>query len=78
MKTDSLSVLFHFTVHPPVPLIGNEQDDDVSLVEAEQCVVVVSRVGEDGANAWLLHHVVEACGDGHGPGKAALVTITID
>lgn len=78
MKTDSLSVLLHFTVHPPVPLIWDEQDDDISLIEAKQCVVVASRVGEDGTNAWLLHHVVEACGDGHGPGKATLVTVTVN
>lgn len=75
MKMDSLSILLHFAVHPAVPLVGDEQDDDIALVEGEQCVVVTSSVGEDGTNAWLLHHVVEAGGDRYRPGEAAIVSV---
>lgn len=71
----SLSVLLQLAVHPAVSLIGDEQHDDVALVEAEQRVVVAGRVGEDGAHARPLHHVVEARGDGHGPGEAAVVAV---
>lgn len=73
----SLSVLLHFTIHPAVFLLGDEQDDDVSLVEAEQCVVVAGGVGEDGAHAGLLRHVVEAGGHRHGPGEAVVLTVIV-
>lgn len=71
----SLSVLLQFTVHPPVPLLGDEQDDDVALVEAEQCAVVAGSVGEDGAHARPLHDIVEARRDRHGPGETFLLTV---
>lgn len=72
---NSLSVLLQLAVHPPVSLIRDEQDDDVSLVKAEQYAVVVGSVGEDGAHAWPLHHIVEARRDRHGPGETALLTV---
>lgn len=68
MKMDSLSIPLHFAVHPAVPLVGEEQDDDIALVEAEQRAVAASSVGEDGTNAGLLHHVVETGGDRYRPG----------
>lgn len=71
----SLSILLQLAVHPPVPLVGDEQHDDVALVEAEQRVVVSGGVGEDGAHAQPLHDIVEARGDRHGPGQAAVVTV---
>lgn len=71
----SLSVLLQLAVHPPVSLVGDEQHDDVALVEAEQRVVVAGGVGEDGAHARPLHDVVEARGDRHGPGEAAVVAV---
>lgn len=48
--SDSLSVLLQFPVQPPVSLIGDEQEDDVSLVKAEQCAVIAGSVREDGAH----------------------------
>lgn len=72
---DSLSVLLHFTVHPPVSLIGDEQDDDVALVKAEQRAVVASSVGEDGAHTRPLDHVVETRRDRHRPGEIALLAV---
>lgn len=77
MLMDSLSALLQLAVHPAVSLLGNEQDDDVSLVEAEQCVVVAGGVREDGAHTWPLHHVVEARGDRHGPGQAAVLAVFV-
>lgn len=74
-RRHSLSILLQLAVHPAVPLVGDEQHDDVALVEAEQRVVVAGRVREDGAHARPLHDVVEARGDGHGPGEAAVVTV---
>lgn len=71
----SLSILLQLAVHPAVPLVGDEQRNDVALVEAEQRVVVAGGVGEDGAHARPLHDVVEARGDGHGPGEAAVVAV---
>lgn len=71
----SLSILLQLAVHPPVSLVGDEQHDDVALVEAEQRVVVAGGVGEDGAHARPLHDIVEARGDRHGPGEAAVVTV---
>lgn len=71
----SLSILLQLAVHPPVSLVGDEQHDDVALVEAEQRVVVAGRVGEDGAHAGPLHDIVEARGNRHGPGEAAVVTV---
>lgn len=73
MRSYSLSVLLHFAVHPPVLLFGDEQDDDVAFVEAEQRAVVAGGVGEDGAHARLLHDVVEARGYRHGPGEVVLL-----
>lgn len=32
-------------------------------------------MGEDGAHARPLHDIVEARGDGHGPGEAAVVAV---
>lgn len=69
----SLSILLHFAVHPPVLLFGDEQDYDVSFVEAEQRAVVAGGVGEDGAHARLFHNVVEACGYRHRPGEIVLL-----
>lgn len=77
VRFDSLSILLQFTVHPPVSLVWDEQDDDVSLVKAEQCAVVASGVGEDGAHTWPLHYVVEACGDRHRPGKTVLLAVPV-
>lgn len=73
---DSPSILLQFAVHPPVSLVGDEQDDDVSLVKAEQCAVVAGSVREDGAHTWLLHHI-EACGDRHRPGKIVLLAVPV-
>lgn len=71
----SLSILLQLAVHPPVSLVGDEQHDDVALVEAEQRAVVAGGVGEDGAHAQPLDDVVEARGDRHGSGEAVVVTV---
>lgn len=71
----SLSILLQLAVHPPVSLVGDEQHDDIALVEAEQRVVVAGSVGEDGAHTRPLHYIVEARGDRHGPGEAAVVAV---
>lgn len=71
----SLPVLLQLSVHPAVPLVGDEQHDDVSLVEAEQRVVVAGRVGEDGAHARPLHDVVEARGHRHRPGQVVVLAV---
>lgn len=71
-----LPVLLQFAVHPPVSLIGNEQDNDVSLLKAEQCAVAGGSVRKDGAHAWPLDYVVEACGDRNGPGEMAFLTVS--
>lgn len=77
MVYDSLSILFQLAIHPPVFLVRDEQDDDVSLVKAEQCIVAAGSVGKDGAHTRPLHDVVEACGDGHRPGEAAVLTACV-
>lgn len=46
-------------IQPAVPLLWDEQRDDVAFVEAEQRVVVAGRVGEDGAHTWPADHVVQ-------------------
>lgn len=74
---NSLSILLQFAVHPPVSLIGDEQDDDVSLVKAQQRAVVAGSVGEDGAHTWPLHYIVEACGNRHRPGKIVLLAVSV-
>lgn len=75
LSRHSLSILLQLAVHPAVSLVGDEQHDDVALVEAEQRAVVAGVVGEDGAHAWPLHDVVEACGDRHRPGKVAVIAV---
>lgn len=75
--SDSLSVFLQFPVHPPVSLIGDEQEDDVSLVKAEQCAVIAGSVREDGAHTWPLNYVVEACGDRNRPGKIVLLAVPV-
>src|SRR4029434_943166 len=62
-----LSVLLQLSVEPAIPLLRDEQRDDVALVEAEQGAVVAGRVGEDGTHPRPPGHVVEARGHGHGP-----------
>lgn len=74
---NSLSVFFHFAVHPAVPLVRDEQDYNVSLVKAEQGAVVASSVGEDGTHAWPLHYIVQACGYRHRPGKIVVLTVSV-
>lgn len=74
---DSLSILLQLAVHPPVSFVRDEQDYDVSLVKAEQCAVIASSVGEDGAHTWPLHYIVEACGYRHRPGKTVLITVSV-
>ena len=44
-------------VQPAVLLFLDEQADDVTVVEAEECVVVARRVGKDGNDPGLPDHV---------------------
>lgn len=45
------------SVQPAVLLLLDEQGDDVTFVEAEECLVVARRVRKDGHNSGLLGHV---------------------
>lgn len=50
-------VLLQLSVQPAVPLFLDEQDDDVTVFEAQECGVVACRVGEDGPDTGLSAHV---------------------
>ncbi len=52
-----LLCLLQLSVQPAVLLFLDEQGDDVAFVEAEECVVVARRVGEDGHNVGLPDHI---------------------
>lgn len=77
VRFDSLSAILQLAVHPAVPLLGDEQRDDVSLLEADQCAVVAGSVGEDCAHSRPLHHIVEARGDGHAPGQVVVLAAPV-
>lgn len=77
VRFDPPSSLFQLTIHPPISLIRDEQDNDVSLVKAEQCAVVVSSVRKYGAHAWLLPHIVETRRNRHRPAEIALLAVPV-
>lgn len=66
-----LLVLLQLAVQPAVPLFLDEQDDDVTVFEAQECGVVARRVGEDGPDTGLSAHV-ETRRVGCGAGQSAL------
>lgn len=66
-----LLVLLQLSVQPAVPLFLDEQNDDVTVFEAQECGVVARRVGEDGPDTGLSAHV-ETGRVGCGAGQSAL------
>lgn len=66
-----LLVLLQLSVQPAVPLLLEEQNDDVTVLKAQECGVVARRVGEDGPDTGLSAHV-ETGRVGCGAGQSAL------
>lgn len=64
-------VLFQLSVQPAVFLFLDEQNDDVTVFEAQECGVVARRVGEDGPDTGLSAQV-ETRRVGCGSGQCAL------
>lgn len=53
--------LLQFSIKPAVSLIRDEQDDEVTLIKAQQGIVIVRFVGEDSPHAWPSAHIVQPC-----------------
>lgn len=51
--------LLQFSIKPAVSLIGDKQDNEVTLIEAQQGVVTARFVGEDSPDTWPLAHIVQ-------------------
>lgn len=68
--------LLQFSVKPAVSLIRDKQDDEVTLIEAQQGVVTARFVGEDSPDAWPLAHIVQPGSHRNGPDHlTAVITI---
>lgn len=56
-----------FTIKPAISLFRDEQDDEVTLIKAQQGVVISRFVGEDSPDTWPPAYIVQACSHRNGP-----------
>lgn len=71
----SLFVLLQFSIQPAIFLFRDQQCDDVTLLEAQQRVVVSRFVGEYGAHFRSFVDVIEASGHRHRPGQSIVFVV---
>lgn len=69
--------LLQFSIKPTVSLIRDEQDDEVTLLKAQQGVVIARFVGEDSLDAWPPAHIVKPCSHRNGPDHLSPIVIII-